>query len=293
MKLLSFLDRLAASPSAAGNAPRRALLQQAGRTALAALPLGLGATQPIAARTKTTAYDAIVQLLQFERLQLAYYTRALAATGLIPTAQTADFQRMLGHQTQHAAFLQKALQDTGALVPAVPAFDFSGRKNVATNPVLFPNVLSSYDDFLALAQELEDLSVRLYTTYAFVNANDGQFSKILLSMLAVEGEHSAHVRGLRRNRGAAVKTWPSSADAPIPRPTGAQALTAAANEGENTTTQLAAAGVPLVFSNFLSVFKLSFVPDASVAEAFDEPVVTIATQPNPQATAQAALDLFS
>ena len=293
MKLLPFLDRIAASSAANGAAPRRALLQQAGRTALAALPLGLGAVQPVAARTKATAFDAITLLLLLERLQLAYYTRARATTGLIPAAHTADFQRMLSHQTQHIAFLQKALQDAGAIVPPVPTFDFSGRKNVATNPVLFPDVLSNYDSFLALSQQLEDLSVRLYTSYAFVNTNDGQFAKVLVRILAVEGEHSAHVRGLRRDRGVAVKTWPSSSDTPIVRPAAAQALTDAATGGEDNATQLSSAGVPIVFSDLLSVFKLTFVPDASVAEAFDEPLTTGSKYTSQAALAQAALDLFS
>ncbi|MET4074546.1 ferritin-like domain-containing protein [Hymenobacter sp. UYCo722] len=293
MKLLPFLDRLAAGAAATDSAPRRAVIQQAGRTALAALPLALGAVQPVAARTIATAYDAIVQLLLLERLQMNYYSRALTTTGLIPAAQVADFQRLYDHQLQHVAFLQNVLQSAGTIVPAAPTFDFSGRKNVATNPVLFPNVLSNYDDFLALAQQLEDLSVRLYITNAFANTNDAQLAKVLLRMLAVEGEHSAHVRGLRRDRGVSVKTWPSSSDAPIARPAAAQALTAAASAGEDSITQLASAGVPLAFSNFLSVFKLSFVPDTSLAEAFDEPVLTSTNQPNPQATAQAALDLFS
>ena len=285
MKLLPFLDRLAAGSAATDSAPRRALLQQAGRTALAALPLALGAAQPVSARTNATAYDALAQLLQLERLQMTFYSRALTTTGLIPTAQAPDFTRINDHQLQHVAFLQNTLQSAGALVPPVPAFDFSGRKNVATNPVLFPNVLSNYDDFLALAQQLEDLSVRLYNALAFANTFDPQLAKVLLQMLAVEGEHAAHVRGLRRDRGVAVKTWPSSTDAPIARPAAAQVLTQAATSGEDSISQLASAGVPIAFSNLLTVFKLSFVSDASLAEAFDEPVNS--------STAQAALDLFS
>ena len=285
MKLLPFLDRIAAGSVPTASAPRRALLQQAGRTALAALPVALGAAQPVAARTKATPYDAIVQLLQLERLQMAFYSRALATTGLIPTAQASDFTRMYDHQLQHVAFLQSVLQGAGSLVPAAPAFDFSGRKNVATNPVLFPNVLSNYDDFLALAQQLEDLGARLYNALAFANTFDPQLARVLLQMLAVEGEHAAHVRGLRRDRGATVKTWPSSTDAPIARPAAAQVLTQAATGGEDNISQLASAGVPIVFSSFLSVFKLSFVSDASLAEAFDEPVDAN--------VAQAALDLFS
>ena len=47
----------------------------------------------------------------------------------------------------------------------LPTFDFSGRHGVASNPVLFPNVFSDYDSFLALAQQLEDLGARLYLTH--------------------------------------------------------------------------------------------------------------------------------
>jgi hypothetical protein len=284
MKLISLLDHLAAAPAAAGDTPRRALLQQFGRVAVAALPLGLGAALPAAADTKDTSYDAVTLLLLLERLQEAFYTRALAVPGLIPTAQTADFQRILSHQTQHKTLLTQALQNTGGIVPPLPTFDFSGQHGATGNPVLFPNVLSNYDDFLALAQQLEDLGVRLYQAQFLNITEDSQVSKAVLRIHSVEAEHSAHVRGLRRGRGVAVKTWPSSTDAAIVRPAGAQVLTTAATGGEDNLTQYKSAGVPLPFGDFLSVLKLTFVSDASLASAFDEPVST--------ATAQAALNLF-
>jgi hypothetical protein len=283
MKLIPFLDRLASAPATAGPAARRTVLQQVGKAALAALPLG--AALPAAAGTQDTSYDAVTQLLLLERLQLALYTRALAATGLIPTAQTADFQRLRNHQTQHVAFLVQALQNAGAVVPAQPAFDFTGQRNVATNPVLFPNVLTNYDDFLALAQQREDLGVRLYKTHALAITFDSQLSKAVLRIHAVESEHSAHIRGLRRNRGVQVKTWPSDADAVIVRPAAAQVLTTAATGGESNATQYLTAGVPVPFSDFLLIRDNTAVRDSSLVEAFDEPVNT--------AVAQAALSLFS
>ena len=203
MKLISLLDRLAATPTTAVPAPRRDVLSHLGRAAAATLPLALGAALPAAAETKDTSYDAIVQLLLLERLQSAFYTQALAVTGLIPTAATADFQRLQNQQNQHAAFFVQALQTAGAIVPATPAFDFSGRHGVASNPVLFPNVLSNYDDFLALAQQLEDLGTRLYLNHAFSITADVPLTKAILRIQAVEAQHSAHVRGLRRSRGAA------------------------------------------------------------------------------------------
>ena len=283
MKLISLLDHLAATPTTPAATPRRDMLAQLGRAAAAALPAAL-ATLPAAAGTKDTSLDAVTQLLLLERLQKALYTQALAATGLIPAAQNADFQRLLRHQTQHEAFLALALQNAGTTAPAVPAFDFSGRKNVAANPVLFPNVLSSYDDFLALTQQLEDLGVRLYKGLVFSINYDSQLSKAVLRMHAVEAQHSAHVRGLRWSRGAMVKNWPSDTDAVIVRPAAAQALTTAATGGEGTATQSLLVGTTVPFYNFLLIRDNTAVHDPAIAEAFDEPISS--------AAAQAALNLF-
>ncbi|WP_201977349.1 ferritin-like domain-containing protein [Hymenobacter rubidus] len=283
MKLISLLDRLAATPGAPTTAtPRRELLQQFGRVAVAALPLAFGSL-PAAAGTKETSYDALTQLLLLERLQKALYTQALAASGLIPATQIAGFQRMLLHQTQHEAFLVLVLQNAGAAIQPVPTFDFSGRHGVSANPVLFPNVLSDYDAFLALAQQLEDLGVRLYKTHTF-SVSDSQALKSLLRQHAVEAEHSAHVRGLRRGRGVVVKNWPSDADAPIARPAAAQALTTAATGGDENVFQYLTAGVKVPFSNFLLIRDNTAIHDTALAEAFDEPVSL--------AVAQAALSLF-
>ena len=281
MKLISLLDQLAAAPTTEPT-PRRALLQHLGRAAVAALPLA--AALPAAAGSANTAYDALTQLLLIERLQLTFYTRALTTAGLIPTAQLVDFQRLRTHQEQHVAFLTQALQGAGSLVPAFPTFDFSGRRGVASNPELFPNVLSDYDAFLALAQQLEDLGVRLYKTHAFAIVNDVQLTLAVLRLHPVEAQHSAHVRGLRRGRGVVVENWPSDADAVIARPAAAQVLTTAATGGEENITQYAVAGRPIVFSEFLLIRDNTAIHDSALPEAFDEPVNT--------AIAQAALNLF-
>lgn len=281
MKLISILDQLAATPAAP--APRRALLAQLGRAAVAALPLGTAAALPTAAAPTDTSFDAVAQLLQLERTQVALYTQGLAAPGLIPAAQTADFQRLLAHQTQHAALLLKAIQDAGAIAQALPRFDFSGRHSVATNPELFPAVLTSYDAFLALAQQLEDLGVRLYKTQAFT-ISDPQLLRAALRIHAVEAEHSAHIRGLRKGRGAVVQHWPSEEDAAIVRPTAAQVLTTAATGGEETGVQYVTPGVPVPFASFLLISTNTAIHDPALAEAFDEPVSST--------VAQAALNLF-
>ncbi|MBO2010531.1 ferritin-like domain-containing protein [Hymenobacter negativus] len=284
MKLISVLDHLAATPTAPEPTPRRALLTKLGRAAAAALPLGLGTAQATTAGTLDSSFDAALQLLQLERLQVALYTQALAAAGLITTAQRPDFERMLAHQTQHAALLQQALQNAGAIVPTVPTFDFSGRHGQSSNPVLFPNVFTSFDDFLALAQQIEDLGVRLYTAHAFNLVYDAVLTRSVLRILPVESQHASHVRSLRRSRGAVVQNWPSEEDAVITRPAAAQVLTTAATGGEETTIQYQSAGVSIPFSTFLTISKGAAIHDPALAESFDEAANT--------ATAQAAMDLF-
>lgn len=283
MKLISLLDRLAATPGTAAPAPRRALLAQLGRAAVAALPLSVAAALPAAAAPADTSFDAVTQLLQLERTQVALYTQGLAVPGLIPTAQTADFQRLLAHQTQHTALIIKSLEGGGALVAALPRFDFSGKHGVATNPELFPSVLTNYDAFLALTQQLEDLGVRLYKTHAFT-IGDPQLLRAALRIHAVEAEHSAHIRGLRKDRGAVVQSWPSEEDTAIARPTAALALTTAATGGEETGVQYVTPGVPVPFASFLIISTNTAIHDPALAEAFDEPVSS--------AAAQAALNLF-
>ena len=285
MKLISLLDRLATAPAATDGASRRDTLHQLGRAAAAVLPVALGAARPAGAAPNDTSYDALTQLLLLERLQLEFYTRALTTAGLIPAAQVADFQRLMLHQSQHTAFLLQALQNAGATVPVAPTFDFSGQHGVASNPVLFPNVLSDYDSFLALAQQLEDLGVRMYKSLASSIVYDAQLFRSALRLHTVEARHSAHIRGLRRDRGAAVKNWPSDTDAAIVRPAAAQALNTAATGGEENNLQYVKAGTAVPFAAFLLIRDKTDVHTSALPEAFDEPLTT--------AVAQAALNLFS
>lgn len=282
MKLISLLDQLAATPASSAPAPRRALLAHLGRTVVAALPLGLGAATATAA--PATTYDNLLQLLLLERLQAALYVRALAAPGLIPAAQTADFQLLRAHQDQHVQFLTNALQTAGAVVPAAPTFDFSGQHRMSSNPVLFPNVFSDYDSLLALAQQLEDLGVRLYKTHASSLTTDALLATALWRLQATEARHAAHLRGLRRNRGAVVLPWPSTDDVAIARSGDALALTTAATGGEENPAQGASPGVNVPFSDLLLIRDNTAVHDPSLPEAFDEPVSA--------SVAQTALNLF-
>ena len=284
MKLITALDHLAAVPTAPAPTPRRALLAQLGRAAAAALPAAL-VSQLAAATPLDTTLDVVSQLLLLTRLQKDLYTRGLAASGLIPAGVRTDFQRIQTQLGQHEAFFVLNFQNAGASVPAAPVFDFSGRRGVAANPVLFSNVLTGYDEFLALAQQLEDLGVRLFQSQAFAITTDGQLTKAILRIYAVKAQHSAHVRGLRRGRGAAAKNWPSDTDAPIVRPAAAAALVTAATVGEGNAAHFLVAGTSVPFYSFLVARDNTAIHDTALPEAFDEPISA--------AVAQAAINLFS
>jgi hypothetical protein len=289
MKLSSLVKQLAATSATPGATPRRALLQQLGRAgmqaAAAALPLNLATSLSAAADTTSTFSDALLQLVHIERLQYALYTRALAAPGLIPASAQADFQRLQRQQQQHLNFLLPVLSNSSVPVPPVPNFDFSGQRNVASNPVLFPNVLTSYSAFLELAQQLEDVGVRAYKTQLPLLGTDRPLLTATLRMHSVEARHSAHVRGLRRAAGATVKNWPSDTDAAISRPAAAAALTTAANSGEASAVQLVTGPAQIPFASLLITRDNTAIRETSLSEAFDEPTT--------RAIVQAALDLFS
>ena len=284
MKLITALDHLAAVPAAPAPTQRRALLAQLGRAAAAALPAVLTAL-PAAAAPQNTTLDVVSQLLLLTRLQKDLYTRALAAPSLIPAGVRADFQRIQTQLSQHEAFFVLNLQNAGAAVPPVPTFDFGGQRGVAANPVLFPNVLSSYDEFLALAQQLEDMGVRLFQSQSFAIATEGQLAKAILRLSPVKAQHSAHVRGLRRGRGVVVKNWPSDTDVPIIRPAAAAALITATTGGEGNAAHFLTAGSSVPFYSFLLIRDNTAIHDTALPEAFDEPISA--------AVAQAAINLFS
>lgn len=275
---------------------RRGWLGQLGRAAAAGLPLaGLLAT-PAAAGTTDTGLDALLLLLNFEYLQAALYTQALAASGLVPAAQRPDVQRLLLHQQQHADFLASALRNAGATVPtAAPRYDFTGSQG-GTRPARFPGVLTDFDRFLALAQQIEDAGVRTYLGQAANLATSAALPGTaallgtVLRLQAVESRHAAHLRTLRRQRGAAAKPWPSAADvAPTPLlPVSDPASTAApvgVYDGETNVIQLYNGLNRLPFDTLFGLGSGNVVQTTALAEAFDEPLGAV--------EANRVLNLFS
>ena len=290
--LLNYVGEAAAAPAADS---RRTWLHGLGRALVAAAPLALAAAPTARAATDDTSFDSVLLLLHLERLQLALYTQALDATGLVPAAQLPDVQHLQAHQRQHEAFLRQNLTDAGATVPASPAFDFTGRRNSPAHPALFPNVFGDFKVFLALAQALEDFGVRLYKAQLANLVSNRQLYTAVLRMHLVEARHSAHIRTLRRNAGATAKSWPSNADAPLTELSQAPALTDTI-KGEEQTLQYLAGPKLVPFTDLLTAANGTSIQDPALAEAFDEPLDALATAlgtATPAARAQAVFALFS
>jgi len=288
MKFLSFLDALGAADAQPAATPRRGLLRQLGqasaRAAAAALPLSLAT--PAAAAPTDTFLDAIQVVLQLEDLLVAFYTQALAApvlNGGAGSGVRADFVRILRHQQDHAQFLRNSITLAGITPPAAPAassYDFSGRRNNASNPELFPNVLTDYSAFLQLAQQLEDASASVYLGQATYFTGDRQLFDAIVRMQLVEARHASHVRTLRRNAPmpVAVKSWVSGADtaptAPIlvPSPASATAPALSIYTFEANESQAVTAADPIPFPTILT--NTTAVQFRALAESFDEPLPT-------------------
>ena len=289
MNLLAFLDQIGQVPPE--TAARRTALMRLGaagwRGLAAALPVAVAAVGPAVAAPTVTTLDAVALLLQLEQLQYAFYTQALGAAGLLPAAGQPDVLRLQTQQQQHVAFLGQTLTDAGLPVPGAPAFDFSGQRNVAANPVLFPGVFTDYASFLQLAQQLEDAAVRLYLGQLPSLAPERLLYRAVLAMQATEARHASHVRTLRRAQGATVKNWPSVADAapPAPLTITAEGTTASLYAGEANVEQLIPGPLRVPFATLLVAANSAAVAGTAAAEAFDEPLTT--------AQARALLALFS
>ncbi|MDQ6612751.1 MAG: ferritin-like domain-containing protein [Gemmatimonadota bacterium] len=194
-------------------------------------------------------------MLQFalllEYLEADFYSRAVAANGLIPAATVPVFQNISAHETAHVAALQALITSKGAAPRAKPAFDFTAKGNVAG----FNFGSTQYATFLVLAQAFEDTGVRAYKGQAGRLINDKAVLTAALTIHSVEARHASKVRRLR-----GLKGWISgNSRADLP------AFTQGVYDGEDNVTQ---AGI--------NTTSLPGIADnggvTAATEAFDEPL---------------------
>ena len=295
MNLFSLLDRLSTADTPSDADPRRQLLRQLGqfgvRAAVAASPFALA--MPAQAAPTNTSFDAALLLYKLDDLLSHFYTQALASSVFNNGAGVAvrsDFVRIQRQQQDHADFFRKVLTNANVVPPPTPAFDFSGRKNNSSNPVLFPNVSTDFGAFLKLAQQLEDASAAIYLSQVLAFADNKPLFNAVLRMQSVKARHASHLRTLRRTKtSTVVKSWPSTADETpnpavlVPSPAGGSAAPVSIYVFEANESQAVSATNTIPFATLLT--GTTAVQPRALAEAFDEPL------PTRQATA--LLNLFS
>lgn len=228
------------------------------KVALASLPFALGSMFKKAyAQNSAADVEGVLQFaLTLEYLEAEFYTKGVAAAGLIPSgAALGAITVIRDHENQHVAFLKTALMSMGKTPVNKPVFDFSAGNGSNTGP--FANVFSDYDTFLAVAQTFEDTGVRAYKGQAPALIGSGGVLTAALNIHSVEARHAAHIRQMRKARGANVKPWITGKD------TGIGAVVQASYDGEELETQ---AGIKITGINGQTISM------SAATEAFDEPL---------------------
>ncbi|MDO8994055.1 MAG: ferritin-like domain-containing protein [Daejeonella sp.] len=228
------------------------------KVALASIPFALGTMFKKAyAQTASADVEAVLQFaLTLEYLEAEFYTKGVAAAGLVPAGPALGaITTIRDHENQHVAFLKTALTSLGKTPVSKPTFDFSAGNGSNTGP--FANVFSNYDTFLAVAQTFEDTGVRAYKGQAGALIGSGGVLTAALNIHSVEARHAAHIRQMRKARGATIKPWITGQD------TGIGAIVQASYAGEELETQ---AGVKITGING------QMISVAAATEAFDEPL---------------------
>ncbi len=228
------------------------------KVAAASLPFAIGSMFKTAYGQTTATVEQVFQYaLTLEYLEAEFYTRGVAAAGLIPAgASVAAITTIRDHENQHVAFLRTALTSLGKTPVSKPTFDFSAGNGSGTGP--FATVFTNYDIFLAVAQVFEDTGVRAYKGQAPNLLRQGALLTAALNIHSVEGRHAAKIRQMRKARGANVKPWITGKDNGI-----GLAAVQPSYDGEELDTQ---AGVKITGINGQAI---SF---NAATEAFDEPL---------------------
>lgn len=239
---------------------RRAALKQftglAGKVAALSLPFMMGSMfKKSYGQSPASVLEVLNFALTLEYLEAEFYTRGVAAAGLIPSADMAGITSIRDHENAHVTFLKAAISGAGGTPVAKPTFDFTAGNGSNTGP--YASVFTNYDTFLAVSQAFEDTGVRAYKGQAGNLMSNKTVLTAALQIHSVEARHASHVRYLRKLRGANVKPWITGNDA------GGVPGVAAIYAGEENATQ---AGVAITNINGMAISM------NAATESFDEPL---------------------
>ena len=218
--------------------------------ALGSIPIALGAlARDVYGQAPSDVLDVLQFALTLEYLEAEFYTRGVAASGMIPASDVTIFTTIRNHENTHVTALQGLITGKGATPVAKPAFDFTAKGNVAG----FNFGASQYATFQVLAHAFEDTGVRAYKGQAGRLINDKAILTAALTIHSVEARHASEVRRLRGKKGWI--TGSSRDDLP--------AFTQGIYEGEDNVTQ---AGLDI------TALGTGNGGTAGLTEAFDEPL---------------------
>jgi rubrerythrin len=135
--------------------------------------------------------DVLNFALTLEELEAEFYTRGVAAAGLIPDEVHDVFDQIRIHEVAHVAFLRQTL---GSRAIAKPTFDYTAGGT-------FADVFTNAATFMAVAQAFEDTGVRAYKGQAATLMPRPDVLEAALKIHSVEARHAAEVRRVRRQKG--------------------------------------------------------------------------------------------
>jgi hypothetical protein len=233
------------------------------KVAIAALPFAFATIFKKAyGTTATTSVNTVLNFaLQLEYLESYFYNQGMASTGLIAAADASVFATIQADENEHIAFLKSVLGN--AAIP-MPAIDLTAKGT-------FPNVLTDYNTFMAVANVFEDTGVRAYKGQAPNLIGNQTVLTAALSIHAVEARHASAIRQIRASHGVSI-TPLITGSASISNDTGIAAVNANYGAG--------ASGYPAennVMQGGIDVTKLASAYGATTpynvaCEAFDEPL---------------------
>jgi len=202
-------------------------------------------------QTQPTDVNGVLNFaLTLEYLESDFYNQGVPVHG--SQSGAAGLSLIKNDENNHVTVLKSVL---GANAVAKPTFDFKTAFGAD------PFVAANYDVFLVMAQAFEDTGVRAYKGQAPNLMTNKTALQAALNIHSVEARHAAHIRAMRRARGASQKPWITGNDRGGV-PAGAQAV----YNGEETDNKAGSSSLV-----GMTVDGVTFT-SAAVTEAFDEPL---------------------
>lgn len=140
--------------------------------------------------------DTLNFALKLEYMESEFYTRGMAAQGLINSSDLPVFKRIMENENAHVSFISQTIVSLGGTPIQKPAFDYTAH-GLLPDPFQPQN----YEVFKAMAQSFEETGVRAYKGQAANLMSNKTVLTAALRIHSIEGRHVAELRRLRGQKG--------------------------------------------------------------------------------------------